>query len=142
MFPTNRKQSMIVFDFMGYCRKLPIKRDELKTHADLPNHLWITFTFLSKNHSRINIVFDLCLDASIKEEERLRQSKDIAIEFTFPVIIRSVTLTEVDLERCLRLICVSRFNILACFRDVFIGLMLKYASLLLVITSSLSSIFS
>ena len=95
-------------------------------------------TFLSKDHSRIDIVFDLYLDASIKEEESWRRSKDKAIE----VIIRSVTLTEVDLKRCLRLICVSRFNILACFRDVFIGLMLKYASLLLVITSSLSSIFS
>ena len=37
-------------------------------------------TFLSKNHSRIDIVFDLYLDASIKEEERLRRSKDKAIE--------------------------------------------------------------
>ena len=80
MVPTDRKQSMTVFDFMGYCRKVPIKRDELKTYADLANHLWITFTFLSKNHSIIDIVFDLYLDASIKEEERLRRSKDKAIE--------------------------------------------------------------
>ena len=68
MVPTNRKQSMIVFDFMGYCRKVTIKRDELKTYADLANHWWATFTFLSKNHSRIDIVFDLYLDASIKEK--------------------------------------------------------------------------
>ena len=46
MVPTDRKQSMIVFDFMGYCRKVPIKRDELKTYAYLANHLWTTFTFL------------------------------------------------------------------------------------------------
>ena len=78
MVPTDRKQIMIVFDFMA-CRKVPIKRDELKTYADLANHLWTTLTFLSKNHSRIDIVFDLYLDASIKEE-RLRRIKDKAIE--------------------------------------------------------------
>ena len=80
MVPTDRKQSMIVFDFMGYCRKVPIKRHELKTYANLANHLSTTFTFLSKNHSRIDIVFDLYFDPSIKEKERLRRSKGKAIE--------------------------------------------------------------
>ena len=37
-------------------------------------------TLFSKNRSRVDIVFDLYLDASIKEEVRLRRSKDKAIE--------------------------------------------------------------
>ena len=78
--PIHSEPYMVVFDFMGYCRKVPIKKIELKTYADLASHLWTTFTSLSKQCSRLDIVFDLYLDASIKEEERLRRSKDMAIE--------------------------------------------------------------
>ena len=38
---------MIVFDFMGYCRKVPIKKINLKTHADLAKHLSASFTTLA-----------------------------------------------------------------------------------------------
>ena len=127
---------------MGYCRKVSIKRHELKTYADLANHLWTTFTFLPKNHSRIDIVFDLYLDASIKEEEHLRRSKDKAIEVNTSSYHQVSYFYRGGSRKMSPPYLWSRFNILACFRDVFIGLMLKYAYLLLVITSSLSSIFS
>ena len=53
---------------------------DLKTYADLAKHLSASFTTLAKDSARLDIVFDLYLDASIKQEEHLRRSKDKATE--------------------------------------------------------------
>ena len=68
--------SVIVFDFMAYSRKVPVKKLNLRTYEDLSKNLWATFQRLSSNSKRIDIVFDIYLDGSIKQQERSRRGKE------------------------------------------------------------------
>ena len=74
--------SALIIDFMAYCRKVPIKKLLLKTYEDLARHLWGTFQGLSTTSQRIDIIFDLYLDRSIKQGERNRRSKEGVVETT------------------------------------------------------------
>ena len=67
--------SALIIDFMAYCRKVPVKKLQLKTYADFARHLWGTFQRLSTSSQRIDIIFDLYLDQSIKEGERNRRNQ-------------------------------------------------------------------
>ena len=78
--PESPLKTVIVIDFMAYARKVPIKKMKLKTYEELFNTLWNTFSSLSKECARIDIVFDVYLHCSIKEGERSRRSKEDSIE--------------------------------------------------------------
>ena len=78
--PESPLKTVIVIDFMAYARKVPIKKMKLKTYEELFNTLWNTFSSLSNECARIDIVFDVYLHCSIKEGERSRQSKEDSIE--------------------------------------------------------------
>ena len=64
---------------MGRCRKVPIKTLKMKTYQDLVNHLWDMFKYVSKDSSRIDIIFDSYFKQSVKQLERDRRSFDQAI---------------------------------------------------------------
>ena len=58
---------MLIIDFMAYARKVPVKKANLKTFLDFLEHLWSTFTDLSKGCTRIDIIFDLYHNKASKE---------------------------------------------------------------------------
>ena len=64
---------MIIIDFTSFPRKVPIKKLNLKTFSDLVANLWSSFNSLSRDCTRIDIVFDLYKDDSIKACERSRR---------------------------------------------------------------------
>ena len=65
---------------MAYARKISTKKMMLATYEDFFKALWRTFSSLSKGCSRIDIVFDVYLRHSIKQDERNRRSKLDPIE--------------------------------------------------------------
>ena len=65
-------KAMFVLEFMGHCRKVPIKMLKMKTYEDLFNHLWGIFKYVSKDSSRIDIIFDSYFEQSVKLHERDR----------------------------------------------------------------------
>ena len=73
--PLSDNKCMIVIDFMSYARKVPVKKLKLKSFQDFAMHLWGTFSNLSKDCDRTDIVFDLYLPHSIKQHERNRRIK-------------------------------------------------------------------
>ena len=75
----NNMPSMVAIDFMAYARKIPVAKLKLKTFGEFLVHLWQTFCFLSRNCSRMDIIFDLYLDQSIKEYERNCRNKSDGI---------------------------------------------------------------
>ena len=56
--PINEVRSCILFDLMAYARKVPVKTDHVLCFGDFAEHIWNTFTRLSDNSKRIDIVFD------------------------------------------------------------------------------------
>ena len=78
--PPTIHQRVIIVDFMAYVRKVPIKKKNLKTYSDLFNDLWSTFTFLSSSCNRIDIIFDVYKDQSVKSSERKRRATVEGIE--------------------------------------------------------------
>ena len=70
-------QSVLVIDFMTYCRKVPIKKLCLNTYVDFSKHLFskrfskhfFVFQNIFQISQRIDIVFDLYLDQSFKQGE-------------------------------------------------------------------------
>ena len=73
--PSSAADSVIIFDFMAFSRKVPVKKIKLQTFEDLFKHLFATFKRLSAGCQRIDIVFDIYLDSSIKQHERKRRSE-------------------------------------------------------------------
>ena len=74
--PTDKILDALIFDFMAYCRKVPIKKLKLRTYEDL----WSIFNNPSSNANRIDIVLDVYLEKGIKQQERNRLGKK------FPVV--------------------------------------------------------
>ena len=78
--PSSSKDRAVIIDFMGYARKVPIKKQGLKTYSDFFESLWKTFKSISENCTRLDIVFDLYKDQSIKASERSRRATIEGIE--------------------------------------------------------------
>ena len=78
--PETSMKTAIVIDFMVYARKVPVKKMNLVCYEDLLGAFWKTFSFLSKGSTRIDIVFDLYPQQSIKQGERNRRRKLEPIE--------------------------------------------------------------
>ena len=68
--PPTEEERVIVIDFMGYARKVPVTKLKLKTFHDLVKNLGSTFQSLSATCTRIDIVFHLYKEKSIKSPER------------------------------------------------------------------------
>ena len=64
--PDSDLKSVIVIDFMAYAQKVPTKMMMLTTYEDYFKALWRTFSSLSKDCSRIDIVFDVYLRNKVK----------------------------------------------------------------------------
>ena len=69
-----RLKTMLI-DFMAYARKVATKKMNLITYEHFFKVLWKTFSSLSVGCNRMDIVFDLYLEQSIKQAERSRRSK-------------------------------------------------------------------
>ena len=78
--PDSDLKSVIVIDLMAYARNVPTKKMMLTMYEDYFKALWRTFSSISKDCSRIDIVFDVYLRHSIKHGERNRRSKLDPIE--------------------------------------------------------------
>ena len=78
--PSTNHQRAIIIDFMAYARKVPIKKQNLKTYNDFFTCLWKTFISLSETCNRVDIVFDVYNEQSIKGSERRRRTKVEGIE--------------------------------------------------------------
>ena len=59
---------------MACARKVLIKKPNLKTYKIFFVCLWSTFSFLFKSCNRLDIVFDVYKENSIKASERKRQT--------------------------------------------------------------------
>ena len=88
--PKCNMESMFVFDFMGYCRKVPIKKLQLRTYEDLYVHLWNTFRNVAKESSRLDIVFDLYLEQSIKQQECTRRGTTQPVEVSISMFYQQL----------------------------------------------------
>ena len=77
--PDAVEKRMAILDFMGFARQVPVKKAKLKTFSDLRNHLWTSFHQLPQDCERIDIVFDLYHQKSIKGNERNRRGKQAGI---------------------------------------------------------------
>ena len=75
--PINEVRSCILFDFMANARKVPVKIDRVQCFGDFAKYIWDTFTRLLDNSKRIDIVFDLYIDSSIKGNERVRRKQSV-----------------------------------------------------------------
>ena len=75
MVVTNEFESAAVINFMAYSRKVPIKKLNLHTYKDFWKHLWTSFQSFSKS-TKIDIVFDIYLDGSIKQKEPTKRGKE------------------------------------------------------------------
>ena len=84
--PETSMKTAIVIDFMVYARKVPVKKMNLVCYEDLLGALWKTFSSLSKGSTRIDIVFDLYPQQSIKQGERNQRRKLEPIETNISTI--------------------------------------------------------
>ena len=75
--PINKVRSCMLFDFMAYARKVPAKTDHVQCFGDFAEYIWNTFTLLSDNSKRIDIVFDLFIDFSTKGNKRVRRKQSV-----------------------------------------------------------------
>ena len=75
----SNNETMIAIDFMAYARRVQVTKLKLATYGDFFTQLCGTFSYLSRDCSRIDIIFDLYLPESIKEYERNRRGKFDAI---------------------------------------------------------------
>ena len=71
--PTSLPEQSCLRAFMGYARKVPVKTQNLKTFLDLVKTLWKTLLSISSSCSRLDMLFDLCQNNSIKGSERNRR---------------------------------------------------------------------
>ena len=71
--PTDHHRNVII-DFMAYARKISIKKQNLETYNHFFISLWSTFSFLFKSCNRVDIVFDVYKENSIKASERRRRT--------------------------------------------------------------------
>ena len=72
-----RLKAMVVIDFMAYPRKVATKKMNLITYKDFFKVLWKTFSSLYIGCNRMDIVFDLYLEQSVKQSERRRRKKQV-----------------------------------------------------------------
>ena len=62
---------------MAYARNVSVKTDHAQCFGDFAKHIWNTFTRLSDNSKRIDIVFDLYIYSSTKGNERVHCKKSV-----------------------------------------------------------------
>ena len=73
--------SVLLIDFVAYCRKVPLRKLLVKTYRYLLRDLWPT-QGLSSLLEQTDIIFDLYLVRSIKKDELKRRIQDGVVETT------------------------------------------------------------
>ena len=66
----NDSKEVTVIDFMAYARKIPLKILQLKLFEEFAKHLLDIFLSVSWNSQRVDIIFDVYIEDSIKTFER------------------------------------------------------------------------
>ena len=94
LLPTDHHRNMII-DFMAYTRKVSIEKQNLKTCNDFFINLWSTFSLLFKSCNRVDIVFDVYKENSIKASERRQRTTGEGKEITISGFDQSL-LVEID----------------------------------------------
>ena len=69
--PVDTKETAIFIDFMAYARKIAVHK--LKTFGEFEDALWKTFKYLSRNCQRVNMLFDLYINNSVKKRKRSKK---------------------------------------------------------------------
>ena len=95
--PVSQATTAVIIDFMAYARKVYAKVLKWKTFEDYFVNLWRKFLKISENSMRIDIVFDLYEEKSLKHWERLRRKKVDPIDLQSEKLC-SHTLLPVDME--------------------------------------------
>ena len=78
--PETNHPRVIIIDFMAFARKVPVKKKKLNSYNDLFDSLWNTFNTLATSCERIDIVFDVYVEHSVKASERRRRATVEGIE--------------------------------------------------------------
>lgn len=73
-----------VVDFMTFARKLPIKSARLKTYGEYADSLWKIIYHACNKSERVDIIFDIYKENSVKGFERSRRSKKQPVEYGAP----------------------------------------------------------
>ena len=89
-------KSMVVIDFMAQAIKVPVKKAKIRTSGEFAQFLWKHFKYLGNECERIDIIFDLYLDSSIKHGGRQRRAKATAINV---IISHSEQPIPVDIDK-------------------------------------------
>ena len=79
LLPTNHHRNVII-DLMIYARKVPIKKQNLKTYNDFFIGLWSMFSFLFKSCNQVDIIFDVHTENSIRASEGRQRTTVEGIE--------------------------------------------------------------
>ena len=62
---------------MAYARKIPLKSLQLRSFTEFAEHMQGMFLSISRNSQRVDIIFDVYVDDSIKAFERKRRSSEV-----------------------------------------------------------------
>ena len=75
-------KSALIIDFMAHSRKVTGNKNKLKirTFGDWMEYLWESFITLSDSAERIDVIFDLYLQTSRKDNERSNRAKTYGIK--------------------------------------------------------------
>ena len=73
----NDSKEVTVIDFMAYARKIPLKTLQLKLFEEFAKHLLDIFLSISWHSQRVDIIFDVYVEDSIKAFERNRRTSGI-----------------------------------------------------------------
>ena len=84
-----------VIDFMAFARKVPTKSLKLKTYEEFVGSIWRAICLASHKSERVDIVFDVYKEKSVKGFERSKQSWKQPVEYGAP---NDSTLLPVDTD--------------------------------------------
>ena len=75
----NDSEEVTVIDFMAYARKIPLKTIQLKLFEEFAKHLLDIFLSISWHSQRVDIIFDVYVEDSIKAFEENRRTTAIKL---------------------------------------------------------------
>lgn len=73
-----------VIDFMAFARKVPTKSLKLKTYEEFVGSIWRAICQASHKSERVDIVFDVYKEKSVKGFERSKRSRKQPVEYGAP----------------------------------------------------------
>lgn len=91
---SNNHKKAIITDFMAYARKVPIRKQNVKTYNYL-TYLWKTFISLSVTCNHVDIVFDAYNEQSMecgkrRERTTVEGNEAIVTRYDQPVLVEMI----------------------------------------------------